>query len=1092
MFESRYEKLNQKQREAVDQIYGPVLVVAGPGTGKTELLSLRTANILLKSDTAPGNILLLTFTESGAENMRERLSNLIGERAYKINIFTFHAFASYIISQYPNSFFDGHKFEPATEIDQQAILEKIFKELKRSDPLSSFHPEMGYAYIRDAASLIKDLKRGNLSPEDFLNVLENNLKEIKKAKNILKPLDEISGKRKYSEVLVGYIKVLENLKKVNGEIFTMHREKLEKYIELSGREQKTTLFTEWKKKYLEKNESGEFIFKEENPERIEKLFSLQNIFKLYQEELYNIGKYDFDDMILLVNQALKNDKKLLEDLKERFQFIMLDEFQDTNDAQFNLASKLCENVENPNILAVGDDDQAIFKFQGAEINNIKKFLASFESVKVITLNDNYRSTQEILDYSRIVIQKGVERLENFDKNINKQLTSKNPNLSKGNIIEKSFSSEIFEFEYIASEIKKIFEKGVKGENIAIICRKHSNLRKISEFLSHHKIHVEYEKESNVLEFQLVRELVVILKFLSDFSNYKDESLLPEILSFKMFNLDRLDIWEEISKCENNQVEFDEFGKKVFSQKSLLTHLKNSQNQAISKLANFILNLLVESKSTPLPHLIDKIIGQGDIQEEDLDYLVSDTEIKFSYFKNYYFPKNQSKESYVESLLALKTFVEAIREFKQGQEIFLKDFKSFIEIYESKDFTLSLKTPFKSGENAVSLLTAHKAKGLEFEYVFLLSTDDKTWKKASLGSKISLPINLPLQATQDTDDDKLRLLYVALTRSKHTLYITHTGQILEYLAKEGESKGEHLELEDITNETLETLKINTFDLKLDEMSFLKKRLENYKMPVTHLINFLNFPKVGPEKFVEQNILRYPQAMSGSAAYGSAIHSAIEKYFLYFEKNDKKPTLKFVLESYENSLLNMRLPKQDFKKYLESGEEVLKKYIKYIEKRGILKNTKVEVKFANEGVVLEKAKLTGNIDKIEFVDEEILVTDLKTGSQVYSWEEGSSDWEKTKMHFYKYQLAYYAILLENSQNYSKYKVKVCSLEFVEPDKNEKIENLPLLIDEELKNRVKSLIKIIYNKIQNLDFPDTSTYSKNYKGILAFEEDLLKVNQ
>jgi hypothetical protein len=156
---------------------------------------------------------------------------------------------------------------------------------------------------------------------------------------------------------------------------------------------------------------------------------------------------------------------------------------------------------------------------------------------------------------------------------------------------------------------------------------------------------------------------------------------------------------------------------------------------------------------------------------------------------------------------------------------------------------------------------------------------------------------------------------------------------------------------------------------------------------------------------------------------------------------------------------------------------------------LPGTKVETKFGTEGVMIDKVPATGNIDKMEILGSEIIVTDLKTGEAIDSWDEkGLSDYEKIKLHFFQYQLAYYALLIENSRSYNTYKIKAGNIEFLEADKNNKIIILPFEITQELKDRVKKLANVVYRKIQNLDFPDSNNYPQNLKGILQFEEDLL----
>lgn len=1100
-FEERYNKLNINQKQAVDTIDGPVLVVAGPGSGKTELLSIRSANILKQSDVLPSSILLLTFTESAAYNMRERLVELIGEPAYRIGIYTYHAFASDIISRYQQYFFDGAKFLPATEVDQINIIENILKNLDRNDSLGTYHPELGYIYLRDSISAIKDLKKGNYTPETYENKLKQNKKWLKEIGPVFNTLESISGKRKYSEIIGTYTNIYNSLKTVDVKLKDRNEIKdilfysLEEAIMNASTEEKSTPLTAWKNKYTKKNEDGKIILKDADPDKLAKLDSLLNVYKQYQEKLYEKALFDFEDMIILANQALKEHADLRYDLQEKFQYIMIDEFQDTNDAQFNLVLNLLDNSVNenrPNILAVGDDDQAIYKFQGAQLNNIYSFINSFKDVLVVVLDKNYRSTQDILDYARTLIIKGVDRLETRDRSINKKITSHNEkfkDLKVGEIKTFKFANSTFEYDFMAKELKRLIAGGVNGKEIAVICRKHEQLKELANVLNSFKVPYSYEKRENVLEKQHIIELITILKYLIS----EGEELLPEILSYKFWNLERIDIWQIAETVWNDR------------ETSWLTAMKNSSNKSIVEIAHFLIELKVEVKSTPLEYLIDKIIGTTEYLWADEDDMPDEekpakVEKKLGYtspYKKYYFNNERfvrNKPEYLDFLFSLRTFIGALREFHQGKVLYAKDILEFLDIYDGNNLTLSIISPFSTSTNAVSLLTAHKAKGLEFEYVFLLSANQDIWGKGVRSSKITFPINMKLSAEGDTDDDKIRLLYVALTRAKHTLYITHHKHKVEFLVNKDDvdEKIDNTEVSDDTMNSLELLPLNIY--LENEKILLNRLLENYKMPVTHLNNYLNFVKVGPTKFIEQNLLRFPQAITPSSAYGSAMHEAIEKYFMYYNKFDKTPDLEFVKDSFTKNLEKARLPQNEYKKYLKSGIDNLKIYFKYLSKRKILPNTKVEVKFANEGVTIGEVHATGNIDKMEFVgSNEIIVTDLKTGDNFDSWEEtGLTDFEKIKLHFFQYQLAYYSLLLENSKTFNTYKTKVGVIEFLEANKKGNIITLEYDLAGNdgihLKHRVQKLANIVYKKILNLEFPNTDNYPQNIKGIIQFENDLL----
>ncbi len=1106
MFDEKYNNLNGQQKKAVDTIDGPVLVIAGPGSGKTELLSVRVGNILRKTDTLPSSILLLTFTESAAYNMRDRLTKLIGEQAHRVGIFTFHALATDILNRYSGVFWNGAKFLPATEVDQYSIIEEIVKNLPRKNSLSSFHPEQGYVYIKDILNAIGDLKKGNFTPESFRIKLLENKKNIKELKNVLAPLEELGTKRKISELLPAYIQIYQKLEKLisSNEISKILFNSLGVAINSANELEKSTPLTAWKNNNTKKTESGKVILKDEEESKISKLESLGDVYELYQEELYKRAIFDFEDMILMVNKGLVENGELRADLQEKFQYVMIDEFQDTNDAQFELVKNLTAAIVNegrPNVFAVGDDDQAIFKFQGAELNNILNFKNMFKDVEIIVLDKNYRSTQNILDFSEKVISKANTRLVNKFKDIKKEFFSENKTLPEGEIIQESFNSEILEFDYVTKEISKLISNGINPKEIAVICRKHLQLKTLANVLNSYKVPYSYEKKENVLDKQHIREILVILKYINSVNNGAGDEYLPEILSFKFWGLKSIDVWKIAEKIKNSPEKI-----------SWLEAMLNSENVTIKNISEFIIHLTVISKSTPLEYLIDEIIGTTEFLWEDSEHDDALLVPKQSYttytspFKKYYFNNENfehNKPFYLDFLFSLRTFIGALREFHQGKVLFISDIIDFINIYNGQNLTLSVISPFSSSSEAVSLLTAHKAKGLEFEYVFLLSSDDDVWKKSGFARKISFPINMPLTVESDNDDDKIRLLYVALTRTKHTLYITNNSQKLEYLLEEsngtvppplqgrGNTQGTDREGGGITREAIDSLNISPRrEFVSDEKVLLMRVLENYKMPITHMNNFLNFTRVGPARFVEQNLLRFPQAITPSSAYGSAMHEAVEKYFMGYNKSLKRPEYNFLLQAFEKKLERSRLPEYEYKKYLKDGQINLKKYFEYINIKPILPNTKVETKFSNEGVMIGEVKATGNIDRMEFVGgNEIIVTDIKTGESYTSFEEkGLGDYEKIKLHFYKYQLVYYALLIKNSRSFNSYKVKVGNIEFLEEDRNQKINVVPLVIDEELLKKVEALANIVYLKIMDLDFPKVDHYPQNMKGILQFEEDLL----
>ena len=407
-FEKAYQQLNEQQREAVDHIDGPLLVIAGPGTGKTQLLSVRVANILKETDASPENILCLTFTETGANNMRHRLADFIGPEAYKVQIQTYHAFGSYILQE--------HRPDLTAAIDELDRFTMIREIQETLDPTDILRPEY---FTSDIISAISDLKAAALSPEDIRKIVERNQIDNAKIYSAIETdIQATKGLRypKSAEVYGRILKALETfvnapsakdyiVGKVEPIAKIYYRSLAEALLaEENSAKPSAKMPGKWRDKYFKKDKNNRYVFGDNIANK--KLLSLANIMEIYASRLKLEGLFDSDDMILNAINLLKNDDEKRFNAQERFQYILLDEFQDTNDAQAQLVSLLTDNPSNegkPNIMAVGDDDQAIYGFQGANTSNFFDFDEKYHP-KHIFLTKNYRSSTPILDFSHNVIE----------------------------------------------------------------------------------------------------------------------------------------------------------------------------------------------------------------------------------------------------------------------------------------------------------------------------------------------------------------------------------------------------------------------------------------------------------------------------------------------------------------------------------------------------------------------------------------------------------------------------------------------------------------------------------------------------------------
>jgi DNA helicase-2/ATP-dependent DNA helicase PcrA len=1089
-FERRYAQLNTRQRQAVDVIDGPVLVIAGPGSGKTELLSLRVANILLKADVNPGNVLCLTFTEAAAQNMRERLAGLIGETAYRVAVHTFHSFGVDVINRHPETFYEGASFQAADELTQLEILEQLFQGLSFGDALRSEHPEEGFVYLNDARSAISNLKRAGLTPAEFTRINTSNTGELE---NCRKAIHTIFDPR-LSVASFGAIKKLVQDFSAGETLLAAIGRSLSVALDASIASGKTAPLSAWKSSHLGKTEDGRRCLKEELA--LPQLRSLETIYAAYQAQLFSRRLYDFDDMLLRVVEATERDNALKSELQEQFQYLLVDEFQDTNDAQMRLLRNLTDaevNEGRPNVMAVGDDDQAIYKFQGAELANIIGFRTLYRDPEIITLNQNYRSTQAILDLAVQVIRQGEGRLENLLPEIAKDLVAANPNVVNGTIKYPLFPTKEHEYLWIGQEAQRLLQAGTPAREIAVIARTHHDLETLVPFLHAAGLPLRYERQQNVFEQSHIRQLIVMARFVCSLGRHQTaeaDYLLPELLAYPCWNVPRGTLWE--------------LGAAAYAERRLwLQLMQEHSNPKLRDIANLLIELGERSAHEPLEELLTLMIGAdpheiADSDEDEGGDKYPSFEAFRSPFKAFYFGQDtftRSRLEYLSFLSGLKVFVEGLRRWRPDDQLHLDDLVAFVDLYEKNGLSLRDTSPFVNAVDAIRLLTAHGAKGLEFETVFILNCQEDAWTSSGRGNKIHFPANLPLAPGSDTIDDHLRLFYVALTRAKRHLYLP--------TYKVGGSGKDVSRLQFLIDLTPEPSPLASDEIAVlqptihgsirkslpgEERAILQATLERYALNPTHLNNFLDVTRGGPRSFLEQNLLRFPQPKSASGAFGSAIHATLNQISVRFRAHGIMPALDEARGWFDQQLDYQRLSETECRLYTERGRAVLQAF--YAEKLASLgPNDATERDFSSEHVRIGGIPVNGKIDRLTKEAHELVVHDYKTGKPAVSWQGRTID-EKIKLHNYRHQLTFYKLLVEHSRELgANYSVRRGILEFVEPERgSDRLHDLELYIDPDEAERLTKLIIAVDTKIRDLDFPDITGYAKTIAGIESFENDLL----
>ena len=486
IYEQEYQKLNSQQKRAVDTVEGPVMVIAGPGTGKTQILSRRVANILINYHTNPEEIVCLTYTEAGASKMLDRLEGLIGEEGRNVRVSTIHSFCSELILE--NSDLFGEEPKVITTAAKYEILKEIIDEHVTEE--SPLYKNSGnrYSSKEQLLELFTRMKRENLNKDDF----EKEIDEYFKMIDLSIPGDELYSKFKYA-------------------------------INSKSKDKKVGDYKDKPLKELQEN--------------MEKLLAGVEIVEKYSDDISNHNYFDFDDMILWTIEKLEEDDAFQRSVSEGIKYLFVDEFQDTSVIQNKLVDLLVKGKKNPNIFVVGDDDQSIYRFQGVSADNIQIFDKKYKPTKIV-LEENYRSSQAIIDASRQLIshnprEEKVLVAAGDNKNYDYQLP-----------ILKSYSNAKDEMYGVLSEIEELIQSGVSPQEIGVIYGRNSYGEEFAKILRDNGIFVQMKENQDLFKEPIFKKIVAILKYLCQPS--RDIRALRNIVYFDFFEVEL----SEIAKIRN--------------------------------------------------------------------------------------------------------------------------------------------------------------------------------------------------------------------------------------------------------------------------------------------------------------------------------------------------------------------------------------------------------------------------------------------------------------------------------------------------------------------------------------------------------------
>ena len=1061
-------ELNDEQKQAIEYIGGPLLVIAGPGTGKTQLLSSRVAYILENTDTAGRNILCLTFTNKATLNMKERLLDITEGKARDVNIKTFHSFASEIMNMYPDYFWNGAKLSVAPDAVAREIIQNILTELPLDNPLAmKFYGK--FTGISDVTKGIQLANEAGLTPDKLEAIVKLNIAYIDSIEtSLVDILSETLSYKKLSQLKEKIFALTDH--KVDAKmtplisLSTYMKESLESAINNDEETNKASNTSDWKKKWVQTVAGKKGMFEERK--RNNWWLQLSDVYRKYRNELHRRGYYDYSDMVLEVITQLETQPELLADVQERFLYVMIDEFQDTNYAQLRLAHLVANHFsaeDNPEIMAVGDDDQSIFKFNGAELSNMLTFRRSYPKCKTIVLKENYRSTQNILNTSAKIIDQADERLVNYDRSLNKDLTAK-ADIKPGVIehrIYKTAEEQIYDIsKTIASEYsdKKTF---------AVIARGHKSLMQIAEQLLKIGIPLNYEQQRNILDHPMIEEVYNLAQICESIKKGDKSDLnfyLSQTLTHPMWQIPARTLWKLALDNYKNP--------------NWLESLTTNANKNILEISDFLLNLSKEISGQNLSVSFEYIIGLREVSEQ-----------RSPIYKYYVESKNIDVNEYLYGLSAIKTLRGLVNEYSAENSATLNDFVNFVILEKNNGTIINDESPFVTGEHAVNLLSVHKAKGLEFDNVYIIDAVENNWKPKS--NRRKPPMNLPLQPVFDDMDDYIRLMFVAVTRAKQNLVISsytfdESGKesiatpIISGIIESIEAKSDDKPT-DILETALTWPRLQTSE----EKEMLKARLQTYSLSVTNLFNFLDVTAGGPEKFLQKNLMRLPEVKSANLAFGTAIHACLETAQKLVNKGDFSLTK--VIDKFNEALDTEHLIDNDKNRYQEHGKKLLTKVFS----ENLLTLNKGSLPEQDlKDIFINKARLNGKLDRIEQTDNQIIVTDYKTGTPLGSFITNSKDdYTQIKAWKQRTQLIYYALLLKNSGRFEVGKKEIIGqMIYLEAEASKDFIKQYTPSQQEI-DRLGKLVQAVWKKIIVMDLPDTKKYPNTYAGILEFENDLLK---
>ena len=887
MFDMSEYVLNKEQQQAVKYNQGPLLIIAGAGTGKTSVIVEKIKYLVKKKLAKPEQILALTFTEKAASEMEERVDRAMPYGYFQMSVSTFHAFADQVLKESGYQVGLSLDFRLMTEAETIIFLKQnlFLFNLNYFRPLGN--PNKFLEALLQHFSRLRD---EDISPEEYIRYAQNQRSKIKS-----KNLEE--------------------------------KTEIEKYLELA------------------------------------------KAYQAYQKLKIKEGLMDFADLVYYLLRLFRKRPDVLKRYQQKYPFILIDEFQDTNIAQYQLIKLLCPFKKNPRLTIVADDSQAIYKFRGASVSNIITFMKDYRKAKQITLKKNYRSNQTILDNAYQLIKNNDPDTLEVKLGISKNLIASKPDDEKA--VNFYLAEKIEEeSEFVAKKILELKDK-YRFSDFAVLTRANNHAEPIIRSLARAGIPYQFLGPGTLYKQPEVKDLIAYLKVLY---NLEDSPSLFRLLYMDIYKIDKKDIslllsfskktnqslFQAIESCLSNRVEYDIY-------KPYFPLLRSETKKKLLKIYQLIIKHLALLKINTAGQILYYFLEESGLLLTLTNYKTESQE-KIAVNISNFFNKLKTFELEHEdaSVFAVVDFIDMSMEVGESPLVAKMDVSSL---------------------NAVNILTVHSAKGLEFPVVFLVSLTEERFPTRLKKETISIPQKLIKEILPTGDyhiEEERRLFYVGLTRAKDKVFLSASKfygegkrprKISRFVI---ETLGKKLVDKQLAVKREEKSQLSIFDFKQSKL-INQKPITNKQSLLLRQFSFsqLNSFKTCPLQYKYQYILKIPTTPSAAESFGTAIHQALQKFYAEFLKNKKinQKDLLAIFEKtwipvgYASSTHQIRMKNEGKKMLINFYKKLHSPDLKIIALEKLFK-----IKISND------IFLTGKIDRIDKVNKYgVEIIDYKTGKK-----------------------------------------------------------------------------------------------------------------